>query len=98
MGALISVTRGRLEPNANPERPSTVRFLIHSAGRKRPRSCRCKCYMRPSRRPPACRSRRQVATLAEPSVRVEIEAIVHIGAGMRCTALCPGLRPVLIAC
>src|ERR1700686_1209728 len=34
MGALISITRGRLEPNANPERPSTVRFLIHSAGRK----------------------------------------------------------------
>jgi hypothetical protein len=33
VGALISVTRGRLEPNANPERPSTVRFLIHSAGR-----------------------------------------------------------------
>jgi hypothetical protein len=33
MGALISVTRRRLEPNANPERPSTVRFLIHSAGR-----------------------------------------------------------------
>jgi hypothetical protein len=31
-------------------------------------------------------------------VRVEIEAIAHIGAGRRCTALCPGLRPVLIAC
>jgi hypothetical protein len=40
----------------------------------------------------------QVAALAEPPVRVEIEAIAHIGAGRRCTALCPGLRPVLIAC